>query len=176
MYVRTKTGARPEQIIPALESVIKKNNPVFPFEYRFVDDQFNDMFYNESLVSKLSRVFASLAILISCLGLFGLAAYTAERRTKEIGVRRVLGASISGIAGLLSKDFIRLVVFASIIAFPVAWWMMNNWLQDYEYRISISWWIFIVAGALAIFIALITISSHAIRAAMANPAKSLRTE
>ena len=176
MYVRTKTGARPEQIIPALESVIKKNNPVFPFEYRFVDDQFNDMFYNESLVSKLSRVFASLAILISCLGLFGLAAYTAERRTKEIGVRRVLGASISGIAGLLSKDFIRLVVFASIIAFPIAWWMMNNWLQDYEYRISISWWIFIVAGALAIFIALITISSHAIRAAMANPAKSLRTE
>jgi ABC-type antimicrobial peptide transport system permease subunit len=134
------------------------------------------MFLSEMLISKLSRVFAALAIIISCLGLFGLATYTAERRTKEIGIRKVLGASVSGIAGLLSKDFMKLVLIASIIAFPIAWWAMHNWLQSYSYRIEISWWIFIAAGAVAVLIALITISFQAIRAAVANPVKSLRTE
>lgn len=176
MYVRMKPNTDPGKILAPMEAIMKKYNPLYPFEYRFVSDQFNEMFYNETLVSKLSRVFASLAVLISCLGLFGLAAYTAERRTKEIGVRRVLGASISGVAALLSRDFLRLVMLASLVAFPVAWWLMNHWLQDYEYRISISVWIFIIAGALAFLIAVVTISSQAIRAAMANPAKSLRSE
>ena len=123
---------------------MKKNNPAYPFTYQFVDDQFNQMFSSETLISKLSRVFAALAIIISCLGLFGLAAYTAERRTKEIGIRKVLGASVSGIAGLLSKDFLKLVAISCIVAFPVAWWMMHNWLQSYQYRIDISWWIFLL--------------------------------
>jgi ABC-type antimicrobial peptide transport system permease subunit len=155
---------------------MKKDNPAFPFNYIFVDDQFNAMFLSEMLISKLSRVFAALAIIISCLGLFGLAAYTAERRTKEIGIRKVLGSSISGIAALLSKDFLKLVTISCLVAFPLSWWMMHNWLQGYDYRIGISWWIFIVAGLLAIFIAVITISFQAIKAAVANPVKSLRTE
>ena len=155
---------------------MKKNNPAYPFEYRFVDDQFNSMFSTEMLISKLSRVFSAIAIIISCLGLFGLAAYTAERRTKEIGVRKVLGASISGLAGLLSKDFLKLVALSCLIAFPISWWFMNNWLQNYTYRIDISLWIFVAAGALAITIAVATVSFQAIKAAMANPVKSLRTE
>ena len=155
---------------------MKKDNPAYPFEYKFVDDQFNQLFLSEMLISKLSRVFAALAILISCLGLFGLAAYTAERRTKEIGVRKVLGASVSGIAALLSKDFLKLVLVSCIVAFPLAWLMMNNWLQNYQYRITISWWVFLIAGTVAILIALLTVSFQAIKAAIANPVKSLRTE
>jgi len=155
---------------------MKKDNPAYPFQYKFVDDQFNESFQSEMLMSKLSRVFASLAIIISCLGLFGLAAYTAERRTKEIGIRKVLGASVSGIAGLLSRDFMKLVVLASLIAFPIAWWSMHNWLQSYQYRIEISWWIFFAAGLVALLIALLTISFQAIRAAVANPVTSLRSE
>ena len=133
-------------------------------------------FFNEMLISKISGIFASLAIIISCLGLFGLAAYTAERRTKEIGIRKVLGATVTGVAGLLSKDFLRLVVVSCFIAFPLAWWIMYNWLLNYEYRIAMSWWIFIIAGLLAILVALFTISFQAIKAAMANPVKSLRSE
>ena len=113
---------------------------------------------------------------ISCLGLFGLAAYTAERRTKEIGIRKVLGASVSRITRLLSMDFLKLVFISAIIAFPIAWWAMNNWLLNYAYRIEISWWIFIAAGVVALLIALFTISFQAIKAAVANPVKSLRTE
>jgi putative ABC transport system permease protein len=176
MYVRTKAQVNIEQMLTKMETIMKKNNPAYPFQYRFVDDEFNDMFLSEMLISKLSRVFAALAIIISCLGLFGLAAYTAERRTKEIGIRKVLGASVSGIAGLLSKDFMKLVIVASIIAFPIAWWAMHNWLQRYSYRIEISWLIFIAAGGVALLIALITISFQAIRAATANPVKSLRAE
>jgi putative ABC transport system permease protein len=119
-------------------------------------------------------VFAALAIIISCLGLFGLAAYTAERRTKEIGVRKVLGASVSGIAALVSKDFLKLVSLSCVIAFPVAWWMMNNWLQNYKYRIEISWWIFLIAGAVAILIAIFTVSFQSIKAAMANPGEEFK--
>jgi putative ABC transport system permease protein len=155
---------------------MKKNNPAYPFQFKFVDDQFNNFFTNETLISKLSRVFAALAIIISCLGLFGLAAYTAERRTKEIGIRKVLGASVTGITRLLSSDFLKLVIISAVIAFPISWYMMNNWLQNYAYHISISWWVFIAAGAVAIFIALGTISFQAVRAALMNPVKSLRTE
>jgi len=141
-----------------------------------VDEQFNEKFTNETLMSKLSTTFALLAIIISCLGLFGLAAFTAERRIKEIGIRKVLGASVPGIATLLSKDFLQLVALSCLVAFPAAWWIMHSWLQKYEYRINISPWIFIVSGLLAIIIAIITISFQAIKAALANPVKSLRTE
>ncbi|MBS1934298.1 MAG: FtsX-like permease family protein, partial [Bacteroidetes bacterium] len=176
LYVRVKPRSDLGRSLAQIEAVMKKNNAAYPFEYKFVDDEFNEMFQNESLISKVSSVFATLAIIISCLGLFGLAAYTAEQRTKEIGVRKVLGASVSGITSLLSKDFLQLVLISCAIAFPIAWWIMHNWLQGYEYRITISWWIFLCAGAVAIFIALITVSSQAIKAALANPVKSLRNE
>jgi putative ABC transport system permease protein len=176
MYVRTKRNADPSQVLEKIEAVMKKDNPAYPFEYKFVDDQFNESFLSEMLISKLSRVFASLAIIISCLGLFGLAAYTAERRTREIGIRKVLGASVSGISALLSKDFLKLVGFSCLIAFPVAWLLMHRWLQDYQYRIEISWWIFLASGLAAMLIASFTISFQAIKAAIANPMKSLRTE
>jgi putative ABC transport system permease protein len=155
---------------------MKRNNPGYPFDYHFVDTQFNGMFRTEMLIGKLSRVFASLAIFISCLGLFGLAAYTAERRTREIGIRKVLGASITGITSLLSKDFLILVGIAALIAFPIAWFAMDKWLQDYAYRISISWWVFVLAGSAAMLIALITVSFQAIKVALNNPVRSLRTE
>jgi len=176
LTVRFKQDADLKTALAKVESVVKSDNPGYPVEFNFVDEQFNQLFKTETLIGKLASVFAVLAIIISCLGLFGLAAYTAERRTKEIGIRKVLGASAQGLAGLLSKDFIQLVAISCLIAFPVAWWMMHNWLHDYEYRVEISWWIFIAAGLLAIFIALITVSFQAIRAAFMNPVKSLRTE
>ena len=176
MYLRTKQGANVEQVLAKIEAVMKTDNPSYPFEYSFVDDQFNRMFSSEMLISKLSRVFAILTIIISCLGLFGLAAYTAERRTKEIGIRKVLGASVPGITGLLSKDFLKLVGLAAIVAFPIAWWAMHNWLQGYQYRVTINWWVFALAGILAIVIALLTIGFQSVKAAIANPVKSLRNE
>ena len=176
MYIRIKSQSHTEQALAKVETVIKKYNPGYPFDYKFVDDNFNKIFQSEMITGKLSRVFALLAIIISCLGLFGLAAYTAERRTKEIGIRKVLGASVPRITGLLTKDFLQLVLFSSIVAFPLAWWAMHEWLQNYAYRIDINWWVFIAAAMLALLIALITISFQAIRAAIANPVKSLRTE
>ncbi|MFA6248073.1 MAG: ABC transporter permease [Mucilaginibacter sp.] len=176
MYVKIKAQQPVEASLAAIQDVLKKDNPTYPFEYRFVDDQFNQMFLSEMLVGKLSRVFAALAIIISCLGLFGLAAYTAERRIKEIGIRKVLGASVSGIASLLSKDFLQLVIISCIIAFPVAYWAMQNWLKTYQYHIDIQWWVFAVAGISAMIIAVVTISFQSIKAALANPVKSLRSE
>jgi predicted permease len=176
LSVRFKPNTNVQTDIEKLESTIKKDNPGYPVEYKFVDQEFDQYFKAETLIGKLAGVFATLAIIISCLGLFGLSAYTAERRTKEIGIRKVIGASVSGIAGLLSKDFLLLVMISCVIAFPIAWLIMKKWLHDYEYRIQISWWIFIEAGLLAIMIALITVSFQAIKAAIANPVKSLRTE
>ncbi len=176
LYVRIAPHKDPKYALNEIASVLKKDNPAYPFRYRFVYDQFNQKFSNEMLISRLSRVFAALAILISCLGLFGLAAYTAERRTKEIGVRKVLGASVSNLAGLLSKDFLKLVLLSCLVAFPLAWLVMNNWLQNFKYRTTINWWIFLIAGIIALLIALITVSFQAIKAAIANPVKSLRTE
>jgi putative ABC transport system permease protein len=175
LYVRLKT-ADVETAIKKIEGVIRKDNPSYPFTYQFADEQFNKMFLNEQLISELSRIFAALAIIISCLGLFGLAAFTAERKTKEIGIRKVLGASVTSISTLLSKEFLQLVAISCVVAFPVAWWMMNSWLQNYKYRIGISWWIFAAAGISALLIALITISFQSVKAAIANPIKNLRTE
>jgi ABC-type antimicrobial peptide transport system permease subunit len=176
LYVRVKRQTNLEQALAKIEAVMKKNNPAYPLEYQFVDEQFNKMFQNETLIGQVSSVFASLAMIISCLGLFGLAAYTAEQRTKEIGIRKVLGASVTGLASLLSKDFLQLVCVSCLIAFPLAWWIMHDWLQNYEYRIAISWWVFLIAGNVAIWIALATISFQAIKTAIANPVKSLRTQ
>ncbi|HUB61600.1 MAG TPA: FtsX-like permease family protein, partial [Puia sp.] len=176
IYVRPKAQAGLAQVLARVEAIMKKNNPAYPLEYQFVDQEFNRMFQNETQTSVVSGVFAALAILISCLGLFGLAAYTAEQRTKEIGIRKVLGASVTGITGMLTRNFLALVGLSCVIAFPVAWWLMHNWLQDYEYRIVLSWWIFVAAGAAAVLIALVTISFQSIRAAMVNPVRSLRME
>ena len=147
-----------------------------PFLYSFLDEDFNNLYKGEQRTGSVFITFAALAIFIACLGLFGLAAYSAEQRTKEIGIRKVLGSSVKGIITLLSKDFIRLVAVAIIIATPLAWWVMNKWLQNFAYRINIRWWIFFIAGALALIIALLTVSYQAIKAAVANPVKSLRTE
>jgi putative ABC transport system permease protein len=176
LTIRLKETSNLKTALSKVENVIKSANPGFPFEYKFVDEQFDQLFKTETLIGKLASVFAVLAIFISCLGLFGLAAYTAERRTKEIGIRKVLGASANGLAGLLSKDFLKLVAISCMISFPIAWWIMNNWLESYAYRIKINWMIFLVAGLLALFIALITVSFQAIKAAIANPVKSLRSE
>jgi len=176
MYIRIKKQVNTEKAVAQIETVIKKDNPLYPFQYRFVDEQFNQMFLSEMLVSKLSRVFAVLAICISCLGLFGLAAFTAERRTKEIGIRKVLGAGVMRLAGMLSGEFMKLIGISSLIAFPIAWYAMHSWLQNYAYHITISWWVFVAAGAASIIIALITISFQTIRAAILNPIISLRSE
>ena len=150
--------------------------PAQPFNYTFMDADFDKIYTAEQRTGKLFITFAVFAILIGCLGLFGLVTYAAEQRIKEIGVRKVLGASVRGIVTMLSKDFARLILIASLIAFPIAWWAMHKWLQSFAYRITISWWVFIAAGISALVIALLTVSFRAIRAALANPVKSLRTE
>ena len=175
VLVRTAPG-QTKQAIAGLEKLCKQLNPQFPFTYYFSDEEYQKLYRSEQVVSKLANSFAFLAIFISCLGLLGLAMFTAEQKTKEIGIRKVLGASIASLFTLMSREFIFLVCIALLIASPVAWWLMNNWLQNYAYRTPISWWMFLVAGGLAIVIALITVSFQATKAAIANPIKSLRTE
>jgi len=150
--------------------------PDYPFEYQFLDDHFNEVYKADNQVSQIVGILAGLAIFISCLGLFGLASHSAERRVKEIGVRKVLGASVQNITVLLSANFLKLVLIANIIAWPVAWFAMHNWLQGFAYHISIQWWIFIIAGMVSVLIAFFTVSFQSIKAAIANPVKSLRSE
>ena len=150
--------------------------PGQPFSYQFMDDSFDEMYRAEQRISSIALTFAVLAILIACLGLFGLAAFMAEQRTKEIGVRKVLGASVTSIIGLLSKDFLKLVLISIVIASPLAWYTMNQWLNDFAYKVGLDWWVFALAGALAIAIALLTVSVQSIKAALMNPVKSLRSE
>ncbi len=158
------------------EGIFKKYNPEYPFEYKFVDEEYARKFEDEKRIGILAGVFAALTIFISCLGLFGLATYMAENRIKEIGVRKVLGASVAGITTLLSKDFLKLVCISFVIAAPVAWWAMHAWLQDYTYHVKINWWVFALAAMLSVLIAILTVSYQAIKAAIANPVKSLRSE
>jgi hypothetical protein len=159
-----------------IEPAYKRFEPNQLFDYQFANEEYGKKFQGEERVGKLAGFFTLLAIVISCLGLFGLASFVAEQRTKEIGVRKVLGASVFSVWNLLSKDFIRLVLISYFISIPVAWYAMNRWLLDYKYRITINWEIFFMAGVSAIVIALVTVSFQAIKAAIANPAKSLRTE
>jgi ABC-type antimicrobial peptide transport system permease subunit len=158
------------------ETVFKQYNPQYPFNVRFYDQEYDKKFQDEKQTGTLAGLFAGLTILISCLGLLGLATYVAQSRIKEIGVRKVLGASVHGIVALLSKDFLKLVLISFLIASPVAWLTMDHWLASYSYRINISWWVFATAGCMSVAIAFITVSFHAIKAAIANPVKSLRTE
>jgi putative ABC transport system permease protein len=147
-----------------------------PFSYTFMDADFNKLYQAEQQTGQVFITFAAFAILIASLGLFGLVTYAAEQRTKEIGIRKVLGANVGGIVALLSRDFVKLVLIASVIAFPISWWAMNQWLQSFAYRVGISWWIFAIAGLAAVLIALVTVSLQTIRAALANPIRSLRSE
>ena len=175
MYVKT-TGKDAPKAIAAAQKIWKGYPSEFPFQYSFLDDDFNRMYKDDQRTGTLFNVFAIAAILISCLGLFGLATYTAQVKTKEIGIRKVLGASVTSLVRLLSREFILLIVTAFVIATPIAWYLMSKWLRDFAYRININWWIFLVTGIVAIIIALLTVGFQAIKAAIANPVKSLRTE
>ncbi|MDX2048012.1 MAG: FtsX-like permease family protein [Chitinophagaceae bacterium] len=163
-------------LISSIENKYKAMAPGMPFSYQFLDESFDNMYREEQRVGKVALTFAFLAIIIACLGLFGLATYMAEQRTKEIGVRKVLGATVPSIVSMLSKDFLKLVLISFGIAAPFGWWVMNKWLEDFAFRISIGWWVFALAGVLALLIAFVTVSFQAIKAAIANPVKSLRTE
>jgi putative ABC transport system permease protein len=165
--------------IPALLKTLEKTWKATsdnPFAYSFLNERFNKMYESEQRVGKLFGIFAGLAVLIACLGLFGLAAFTTIQRTKEIGVRKVLGASVLSIVSLLSKDFVKLVGVAIVIASPLAWYGMNRWLSDFAYKVHIEWWVFLLAGVLAVGVALLTVSFQSIKAALVNPVKSLRSE
>ena len=174
--VRLKPGLPLRDALAQTEAVFKKYNPAAPFDYKFVDQAYARKFTDEERVGKLASVFAVLAILISCLGLFGLAMFTAEQRTKEIGIRKVLGASVGDLWGLLSREFVYLVLVAFVIATPIAYYLLTNWLQKYAYRTEISWWIVALSGVSALVITLLTVSFQAIKAALTNPVKSLRSE
>ncbi|MVM33051.1 FtsX-like permease family protein [Spirosoma sp. HMF4905] len=175
ILIRTQPG-QTKQALASIEALCKKLNPKLPFTYSFIDAEYQKLYKSETVVGTLATIFACMAIFIACLGLFGLAAFTAEQRTKEIGVRKVLGASVASIVGLLSGDFVKLVLIAIVIASPLAWYVMNQWLQDFAYKIDIEWWVFALAGTLAIGIALLTISFQSVKAALMNPVKSLRSE
>jgi putative ABC transport system permease protein len=175
MIVRTAEG-KSKEALAVMEQTLHKHNPAFPVEYKFLDAEFEKMYTSEAIMVKLCNYFATIAIFISCLGLFGLALFTAEQRTKEIGIRKVLGATIPGIVFMLSKDFLKLVLLANIIAFPLSWYFMHAWLQEYAYRTELSWWIFAMAGLATMFIALFTVSFQAVKTAIANPVTSLRSE
>jgi len=175
VLVRTEAG-QTKAALTTMEAVFKQFNPTFPFKYSFTDQEYANSYKAENTVSKLSNYFAFLAIFISCLGLFGLAAFTAEQRTKEIGIRKVLGASVGSLVGMLSKEFIQLVLISALLALPLAWYFLRNWLEKYPYRISFEWWYFAVAIVAALLIALLTISFQSIRAALMNPVKSLKME
>jgi putative ABC transport system permease protein len=165
-----------QSLVKQVESKWKSIAPSLPFSYRFLDESFDNMYRAEQRVGKIALSFAVLTILIACLGLFGLATYMAEQRTKEIGVRKVLGATVSNIVNMLSKDFLKLVILSAVFAVPLGWWIMNKWLEDFAYRIDIAWWVFVIAIGVAVVIALFTVSYQAIKAAVENPVKSLRTE
>lgn len=176
VHVKLNPKNATAQNLKKAEAIFKKYNPAYPFEYKFVDEEYARKFDDQKRTVTLAALFAGLTIFISCLGLFGLATYMAENRIKEIGVRKVLGASVASITTLLSKDFLKLVVIALLIASPVAWWAMNKWLQNYEYRIHINAWVFVLAGVVSILIALLTVGYQAMKAARTNPVKNLRTE
>jgi ABC-type antimicrobial peptide transport system permease subunit len=174
--IRLTASAKPQQAIKSIEAVFKKYNPAYPFEYKFVDEEFNRKFLTEDLISRITNIFAGLAIFICCIGLAGLASFTIEKRVREIGIRKVLGATLGQLLTLISKDFLRLVLIAFVIATPLAWWFMNNWLEKYPDRITISIWLFGAVGLLILLLALVVVSLNTMKAAITNPVKSLRTE
>ncbi len=170
------TTVNAEQVLKKAENVLHQTDAGHLFEYHFLDKHWDNFYRDDKKRETIFLAIALMTILIACLGLFGLATYAAEQRVKEIGIRKVLGASIVQLIGMLSKDFVKLVIVASIIAIPVAWWMMESWLNDFAYRTKIYWWVFFISGSLALLVAVITISMQSLRAATANPVKSLRAE
>ncbi len=174
-FIKYKQGNE-KQTLAALESLHTNINPDFPFEYRFVDEEYNKLYKSESIFYKLSTYFSFLAILISCLGLFGLVIFNAESKTKEIGVRKVLGASVFNITSLITRDFLKLILFGIVIGTPISWYFMTKWLADYEYKINMPWWVFIITAVLIISISILTVSFESIKAALVNPIRSLKTE
>ena len=162
--------------IKSIEGIWNKVAPGQPFDYYFMEDSFNNTYKSEQRLGHIFIIFTILSILIACLGLFGLAAFNAQKRTKEIGIRKVMGASVSQITYRLSSDFLKLVLVAILISLPIGWFAMNKWLEDFSYRIEIGWWVFALATLLAVAIAILTVSYQSIKAAIANPVKSLRTE
>jgi ABC-type antimicrobial peptide transport system permease subunit len=175
ILVRTRPGATREALA-SMEKVYKEVNPGYPFSCQFVDQEYKKLYNNEQVMSRLSVLFATLAIVISCLGLLGLVMFAAEQRTKEVSIRKVLGASFGQIIALFSRDFLQLVWIAFVVAAPLAWLAMHRWLEHFAYRITVSWWIFALAGFTCLTIALLTISIQAVKTATANPVKSLRNE
>lgn len=176
LHIRIAPNVSANAALPKIESALAKVAPAAYFDYKFVDDEYARKFSQEQRIGKLSGVFSTLAIIISCLGLFGLASFVAEQRTREIGIRKVLGATVLNLWRMLSKDFVVLVIISCIVAAPVIYYIMTQWLQKYQYRTSISWWVFAIAIGGTLLITLMTVSFQAIRAAVANPVKSLRTE
>jgi putative ABC transport system permease protein len=174
--VRLANGIQPQKALQSVENVFKKYNPAYPFEYKFVDQEFGKKFLTEELISKITNIFAGLAIFICCIGLAGLASFTIEKRIREIGIRKVLGATVQQLLMLISKEFLKLVLIAFVIATPLTWLLMNNWLQNYDYRIHISPWLFGMVGVVILLLTLIVVSLNTMRAAMRNPTKSLRSE
>ncbi|MEO6037867.1 MAG: FtsX-like permease family protein, partial [Saprospiraceae bacterium] len=174
-FVRLAPG-NPNAAINRLNAAWTGAEPVLPFRYQFLDENLRKFYEAEARWSKTVGLAGSIAILLACLGLFGLAALSTVNRTKEIGIRKVLGASVAGITSLLARDFIKLVAIAIIIASPLAWWAMNKWLQGFAYHIDIQWWMFVAAGSAAVLIAFLTVSFQSVKAALANPVKSLRSE
>jgi uncharacterized membrane protein YidH (DUF202 family) len=173
LFIRVKHGDM-EASLQKIEKVFKQIDPNHPFEYRFMQERFNRMFRSTLLTGKLAGLFAALAVFISCLGLFGLAAFAAEQRTREIGIRKVHGATIPNIVELVGRNFLTLIGISLLIAIPLAWWIMQRWMQSYEYRIALSWWVFAASGLLVIVIALLTVSFQSIKAAMTNPVKAIK--
>jgi putative ABC transport system permease protein len=165
-----------QRTISSVQTIWNKYFPAEPMDYFFLDESFNRQYKADMLFGKVFGTFAILAILIACFGLMGLSAYSVLQRTKEIGIRKVLGASGKGLLMLLSKDFLKLIMIALVLSIPVAWYIMHGWLQDYAYRINIKWWVFALAGLLALLIAFVTISLQVMKAVMEKPVKSLRTE
>src|SRR6185369_9293312 len=174
--IRLKASVQPQKALSSIEPIFKKYNPAYPFDYQFADAEFGKKFLTEELISKLTNIFAGLAIFICCIGLAGLASFTIEKRIREIGIRKVLGASVQQLLMLISKEFLKLVAIAFVIAVPLTWWFMNNWLDKYTYRVNISIWLFGMVGVIVLLLTLIVVSLNTIRAAIANPVKSLRTE
>ncbi|MES1250290.1 MAG: FtsX-like permease family protein, partial [Chitinophaga rupis] len=176
MFFATITPGKIPGAMNAIAATWKQFIPDAPFEYQFMDQAFDNLYKDDLKISRLVLIFSCISITISALGLLGLGTFIAEQRTKEIGIRKVLGASVTQIVTMLSKDFAALVIIAVVIASPIAYWALNSWLQNFVYRINLSWWIFLASGTLALLIALATISGQAIKAAIANPVKSLRSE
>ncbi|MGZ5221316.1 MAG: ABC transporter permease [Chitinophagaceae bacterium] len=174
--IRLNQEAQLQKAIQSIETVFKKYNPAYPFEYQFADQEFGKKFLTEDLISRITNIFAALAIFICCIGLAGLASFTIQKRIREIGIRKVLGATVQQLLVLISKEFLKLVLIAFVIAVPLAWWFMNNWLEKYAYRINISAWLFGVVGIVILLLTLIVVSLNTIRTAISNPVKNLRTE